>query len=89
MGGWEIMSMPETDRGARLCLPSRIYPPDRIDSPIHPPIPIALPSQIIPGVSSAFSAPLLAAIPVTHRGVANQVHIHTTHTIRNTTRVWF
>jgi len=29
--------------------------------------------NIIPGVSAAFSAPLLANIPVTHRGVANQV----------------
>mmetsp|Transcript_3370 Transcript_3370/g.4490 ORF Transcript_3370/g.4490 Transcript_3370/m.4490 type:complete len:359 (-) Transcript_3370:141-1217(-) len=28
---------------------------------------------VIPGVSSAFSAPLLGNIPVTHRGVANQV----------------
>lgn len=30
-------------------------------------------STIIPGVSSAFSAPLLGNIPVTHRGVSNQV----------------
>lgn len=29
--------------------------------------------KVIPGVSAAFSAPLLANIPVTHRGVANQV----------------
>lgn len=29
--------------------------------------------DIIPGVSAAFSAPLLAGIPVTHRGVSNQV----------------
>jgi len=28
---------------------------------------------VIPGVSAAFSAPLLASIPVTHRGVSNQV----------------
>lgn len=28
---------------------------------------------VIPGVSAAFSAPLLASIPVTHRGIANQV----------------
>ena len=28
---------------------------------------------VIPGVSAAFSAPLLAGIPVTHRGVSNQV----------------
>ncbi|CAB9506012.1 Siroheme synthase [Seminavis robusta] len=30
-------------------------------------------SKVIPGVSSAFSAPLLGSIPVTHRGVAQQV----------------
>lgn len=30
-------------------------------------------SKVIPGVSAAFSAPLLASIPVTHRGVSNQV----------------
>ncbi|KAL3907240.1 MAG: hypothetical protein SGARI_003632 [Bacillariaceae sp.] len=30
-------------------------------------------SKVVPGVSSAFSAPLLANIPVTHRGAANQV----------------
>lgn len=30
-------------------------------------------SKVVPGVSSAFSAPLLANIPVTHRGVSNQV----------------
>jgi len=29
--------------------------------------------KVIPGVSSAFSAPLLGSIPVTHRGVSNQV----------------
>lgn len=28
---------------------------------------------VIPGVSSAFAAPLLGSIPVTHRGVSNQV----------------
>jgi len=28
---------------------------------------------VIPGVSAAFSAPLLGSIPVTHRGVSNQV----------------
>ncbi|EKU20334.1 uroporphyrinogen 3 C-methyltransferase [Nannochloropsis gaditana CCMP526] len=33
--------------------------------------------EIIPGVSSAFAAPLLAAIPVTHRGVSNQVYVCT------------
>lgn len=30
-------------------------------------------SKVIPGVSAAFSAPLLANIPVTHRGYSNQV----------------
>lgn len=30
-------------------------------------------ATVIPGVSAAFSAPLLGSIPVTHRGVANQV----------------
>jgi len=30
-------------------------------------------SSIVPGVSAAFSAPLLGSIPVTHRGVSNQV----------------
>ena len=29
--------------------------------------------EIIPGVSAAFAAPLLGGIPVTHRGVSNQV----------------
>uniref|UniRef100_A0A7S4AWV6 uroporphyrinogen-III C-methyltransferase n=1 Tax=Pseudo-nitzschia australis TaxID=44445 RepID=A0A7S4AWV6_9STRA len=30
-------------------------------------------SKVVPGVSAAFSAPLLANIPVTHRGYSNQV----------------
>jgi uroporphyrin-III C-methyltransferase len=29
--------------------------------------------SVIPGVSAAFSAPLLGSIPVTHRGISNQV----------------
>lgn len=29
--------------------------------------------KVIPGVSAAFAAPLLGSIPVTHRGVSNQV----------------
>ena len=33
--------------------------------------------QVVPGVSSAFAGPLLASIPVTHRGVANQVYVCT------------
>lgn len=34
---------------------------------------IGLEPEVIPGVSAAFSAPLLGGIPVTHRGVSNQV----------------
>jgi uroporphyrin-III C-methyltransferase len=34
-------------------------------------------AEVVPGVSSALSAPLLAGIPVTHRGVANQLMIST------------
>jgi uroporphyrin-III C-methyltransferase len=33
--------------------------------------------DVVPGISSVFSAPLLAGIPVTHRGVANQVVLGT------------
>ena len=33
--------------------------------------------QVVAGISSAFSAPLLANIPLTHRGVSNQVYICT------------
>jgi len=33
--------------------------------------------EVIPGVSAAFSSPLLGNIPVTHRGVANQVVMST------------
>ncbi|KAJ3194737.1 uroporphyrin-III C-methyltransferase, partial [Dinochytrium kinnereticum] len=42
-----------------------------ITSPHHPPI------TIIPGISSSLSAPLLAGIPVTHRGVSDQILIAT------------
>lgn len=33
--------------------------------------------ELVPGISSAFSAPMVAAIPVTHRGTADQVIITT------------
>ena len=39
---------------------------------------------VIPGVSAAFSAPLLASIPVTHRGIANQVVMCTGYGKNNT-----
>ncbi|HVB00686.1 MAG TPA: uroporphyrinogen-III C-methyltransferase [Acidimicrobiales bacterium] len=38
-----------------------------------------IPFEIIPGVTSALSAPLAAGIPVTHRGVASGVTIVTGH----------
>ncbi len=38
-----------------------------------------VPFEIVPGVTSALSAPLAAGIPVTHRGVANGVTIVTGH----------
>ena len=34
---------------------------------------IGVEPEVIPGVSAAFAAPLLGGIPVTHRGVSNQV----------------
>lgn len=39
---------------------------------------------VIPGVSAAFSAPLLGSIPVTHRGVSNQVVLCTGYGRENT-----
>eukprot|EP01082_Thalassiosira_pseudonana_P012938 g12685.t1 g12685 contig6:2417778-2419238(+) len=39
---------------------------------------------VIPGVSAAFSAPLLANIPVTHRGISNQVVMCTGYGRNNT-----
>lgn len=39
---------------------------------------------VIPGVSAAFSAPLLASIPVTHRGISNQVVMCTGYGRNNT-----
>lgn len=41
-------------------------------------------SKVVPGVSAAFSAPLLGAIPVTHRGVSNQVVMCTGYGKENT-----
>lgn len=38
-----------------------------------------VPFEIIPGVTSAFSAPLAAGIPVTHRGVSSAVTVVTGH----------
>jgi len=41
-------------------------------------------AAVIPGVSAAFSAPLLASIPVTHRGISNQVVMCTGYGRNNT-----
>ncbi|MDD3221328.1 MAG: uroporphyrinogen-III C-methyltransferase [Lachnospiraceae bacterium] len=38
-----------------------------------------IPFEIVPGVSSAYSVPAYAGIPVTHRGMAAQVHFITGH----------
>ena len=38
-----------------------------------------IPFEIVPGVSSAYSVPAYAGIPVTHRGMASQVHFITGH----------
>eukprot|EP01031_Cornospumella_fuschlensis_P028183 gene28183-34031_t len=34
-------------------------------------------AEVLPGLSSSYAAPLVANIPLTHRGVANKVHIST------------
>ncbi|KAL7501854.1 hypothetical protein ACHAWX_000397 [Stephanocyclus meneghinianus] len=39
---------------------------------------------VVPGVSAAFSAPLLASIPVTHRSISNQVVMCTGYGRNNT-----
>lgn len=39
-----------------------------------------IPYEVIPGVTSAIAAPECAGIPVTHRGLANSLHIITGHT---------
>lgn len=36
--------------------------------------------EVVPGVASAIAAPECAGIPVTHRGLANSLHIVTAHT---------
>lgn len=38
-----------------------------------------IPFEIVPGVSSAYSVPAYAGIPVTHRALASQVHFITGH----------
>ncbi|MCD8082699.1 MAG: hydroxymethylbilane synthase [Clostridiales bacterium] len=38
-----------------------------------------IPYEIIPGVSSAYSVPACAGIPVTHRGLASSFHVVTGH----------
>ena len=38
-----------------------------------------VPCEVVPGVTSAFSGPLAAGIPVTHRGVARGVTVVTGH----------
>ncbi|MBO5560503.1 MAG: uroporphyrinogen-III C-methyltransferase, partial [Firmicutes bacterium] len=38
-----------------------------------------IPFEVIPGISSAFAAPELAGIPLTHRGFSSAVHILTGH----------
>ena len=39
-----------------------------------------IPYEVVPGVTSAVAAPECAGIPVTHRGLANSLHIVTAHT---------
>lgn len=39
-----------------------------------------IPYEVVPGVTSAIAAPAYAGIPVTHRGLANSLHIITGHT---------
>lgn len=41
--------------------------------------------EVIPGVSSATAAPLLAAIPITHRGVAKSFTVLTGHEMKDDT----
>jgi len=38
-----------------------------------------VPCEVVPGVSSALAAPLLAGIPLTHRGVADAFHVVSAH----------
>lgn len=39
----------------------------------------SIPFEVVPGVTSAVSAPAYAGIPVTHRGLASSVHFITAH----------
>jgi len=41
--------------------------------------------EIVPGITSAFAGPLLAGIPVTHRGLSHGVTIVTGSTVRDST----
>ncbi len=43
-----------------------------------------IPWEIVPGITSAIAAPECAGIPVTHRGLTNAVHIHTSHSAGET-----
>lgn len=42
-----------------------------------------IPFEVVPGISSALSAPAYAGIPVTHRNVARSFTVVTGHTIKN------
>lgn len=46
---------------------------------------LGIEAKVIPGVSAAFSSPLLGGIPVTHRGFANQVSMSTGYGKEDTT----
>ncbi|KAJ3110128.1 uroporphyrin-III C-methyltransferase [Phlyctochytrium bullatum] len=67
-GGINAILQPDADVAATA--PARKQP----SAPAQPRLP---PIRVIPGLSSSFSAPLLAGIPVTHRGVADQVFVAT------------
>lgn len=43
-----------------------------------------VPCQVVPGISSAFSAPLLGGVPVTHRGLSHGVTVVTGHAMAGT-----
>ena len=44
-----------------------------------------IPFEIVPGVSSSYSVPAYAGIPVTHRGMASSFHVITGHEDGNKT----
>ncbi|KAJ1548398.1 uroporphyrin-III C-methyltransferase [Cladochytrium tenue] len=61
-----------------------LRPTHQLDPPQQPPSQLpgyfdatTVPVAVVPGVSSAFAAPLAASVPVTHRGVADQVLVLT------------